>query len=136
MGSFMTELVFVDPWYELVRAGRRYYRCERLNESDTMPSPEDRTACTAGEANLVGSLCEDGLHRPVLDIDIPAALVPSSTPGHHHLYLNVGMSFETYLKLVQVLVEAGVVSKFYAVACQIRGQSFCRVPWVKKEKTL
>ena len=37
-----------------------------------------------------------GMHRPILDIDLPAALIPSSTPGHYHLYIDKPMEWDRY----------------------------------------
>lgn len=72
------------------------------------------------------------LHRPVLDIDFPAELVPSSTPGHFHLYLDRFMSWERYEKLLTALAEAGVIEQGYADAAIRRGYSAVRLPWIKK----
>ena len=53
------------------------------------------------EGNLVSSLCEDGLHRPALDVDLPVRLMSSSTPGHFHLYFDdVALSWDAYLDLL------------------------------------
>lgn len=100
---------------------------------DHAPEDEDRVRCSKEEANLVGSLCDDGLHRPVLDLDFPCRLVPSSTEGHFHLYLEVALETEPYLRLVRALAEAKVVSAFYAKAAEVRRQTFVRPEWVKKE---
>jgi hypothetical protein len=72
------------------------------------------------------------LHRPVLDIDFPATLLPSSTPGHHHLYLDVPMHWERYRKLLEALAEAGVVETGYVAASISRGYTAVRLPWVRK----
>lgn len=41
------------------------------------------------EPNCVGSLLAYGkLHAPTLDVDFPCELVPSSTPGHFHRYID------------------------------------------------
>ncbi len=111
---------------------RLHYYAEKLNGSDHEPDVEDRIACAREQANLVGSLCEDGKHRPVIDIDHGAQLVPSSSPGHHHLYLDTGMEWPEYLALLRALRDAGVLSGFFVKAAEIRGQTFVRVPWVRK----
>lgn len=38
--------------------------------------------------NLISSLCDDEMHRPALDIDVPCRVVPSSTEGHCHIYFD------------------------------------------------
>jgi hypothetical protein len=115
-------------------SNRLCYHVDELKGSDEPDIAEVRDPCGLDEANLVGSLCTDGKHRAVLDIDFPAMLVPSSTPGHFHLYLELPMETETYLRFVDMLAEFGVVSKFYAKVGRMRSQTFCRLPWVRKEQ--
>ena len=89
---------------------------------------------TADEAEVVSSLDLDTyMHRPVLDIDIPAALIPSSTPGHHHLYLDKPMTLLQYENLIHALAAAGIIEEGYAYASLARGYTSARLPWVKKE---
>ena len=88
---------------------------------------------TADDAEVVSSLdLETYLHRPVLDIDIPAALIPSSTPGHSHLYIDKPMTRTQYENLLWALVEAGIIEGGYANASSARGYTSVRLPWVKK----
>lgn len=99
--------------------GERYERRERANGPG---------------ANLVSSLTEGGLHAPVLDLDVPAFLLPSSTPGHSHLYIDVEMPWRTYRALLRAMKDAGIIEKsFYRGSIQ-RKQTMVRPPWVKKEK--
>lgn len=72
------------------------------------------------------------MHRPILDIDFPAELIPSSTDGHFHLYLDKPMTWKQYKKLLNVLSEVGVIEHGYARASIDRGYSSTRLPWVKK----
>jgi hypothetical protein len=84
-------------------------------------------------ANLVSSLCLDGLHRPALDIDIPCRYVASSTPGHGHIYLDhLPMEWETYKVFLYCLVGFGVIEKAYADHSVARGQTLLRPPGVPK----
>lgn len=129
------ELSLLSTPTETFGQRRRYYRVQNLNDSDTMPRADDRMEVEKEDANVVGSLCVDGQHRPVIDIDHPCQLVPSSTPGHYHLYIDVPTSWPVYERLLWALADAGVVSVFYARAAAQRRQSFVRVPWVKKETT-
>lgn len=70
------------------------------------------------EANLVSSMLngpgwfskQDRVHRPALDIDIPAYLVPSKSGDHSHLYLDIILSEEQYGKLLNVLAEVGIIN--------------------------
>lgn len=80
-------------------------------------------------AHLVGSELENGLHSPVLDIDFPARLVPSATPGHFHLYFDgLELSWIRYVPLLEALGEAGVIEPGYAGASIARGGTFVRTP--------
>ena len=96
---------------------------------------EERTPVPAVRAQLVTSLMrhEKGRHAPVLDLDVPHELVPSSTPGHAHLYLDVPMSWWRYKRLLKALARAGVIEKGFVKASIARGHTDVRVPWLKKD---
>lgn len=102
----------------------------------TEPDPEND-----GDANLYGSAVEDGklrdetMHRPVLDLDLPATLVASSTPGHHHLTIDLSMTWDRYVGLLQALAEFGIIQEGFLQASLARGGSFVRLPTVRKEAT-
>lgn len=84
------------------------------------------------EALLVGSMCEDGKHAPVLDIDFPAKLIPSTTEGHFHLYLDKKMSWWKYRIMLYVLYRVGIIEKgFYRVAMNNK-QTFVLRPGIDK----
>lgn len=127
---------------------RRYFRAEPVPIPDPIETmmralPEGSFGSTSGlsqaipepravDANLVSSLGDDGLHYPVLDLDFGAYVVPSSTPGHFHLYLERAMPWDTYAGLLVALAEAGVIERGYADACLARGMTFVRMPGVSK----
>lgn len=71
-------------------------------------------------------------HKVIIDLDIPAKLIDSSTPGHHHLYIDHQMTKEAYFKLLDALVEAGLVESGYVGASERRGYTAVRLPWVEK----
>lgn len=73
------------------------------------------------------------MHRPILDIDFPATVIPSSTSGHGHLYIDKPMTWEHYEKLLNVLAEVGIIEPGYADASIERQHTAVRLPWVKKE---
>lgn len=73
-----------------------------------------------------------GQHAPVLDIDFNVEVVPSSTPGHFHLYLDKQMDWPTYRDLLIALAAAGVIEDGYALASIRRRHTAVRVPWLKK----
>lgn len=73
------------------------------------------------------------LHKPVLDIDMAVTILPSSTEGHHHLFIDKEMPWSQYEKLLTVLAEVGIIEKGYLGACKARKHSAVRLPWIKKE---
>jgi hypothetical protein len=97
---------------------------------------------TSDAANLITSKVRLGtdvesafgttLHKPVIDIDLPVKVVESSTPGHHHLYIDKAMSWEKYRHLLEALAVAGLVEPGYVNASIDRGYSAVRLPWIHK----
>jgi len=83
-------------------------------------------------AKLLTSKVADETHILALDIDMPVALVPSTTEGHYHLYIDHEMSTETYLDLVDALAKAGIVEDGYAHMARIRKMTRVRTPWTSK----
>lgn len=100
------------------------------------------TTTDINDAQVITSLVEYhdrnpdlGMHRPILDIDFPAQLIPSSTPGHFHLYLDKPMPWRTYAKLLRALAEAEIIEPGYARASEARKYTAVRLPWISKEDT-
>ena len=94
---------------------------------------ETRTSVDIDEAVLVGSETDEpGMHMPVLDIDYGAMLLPSSTSGHFHLYLNKAVTWAQYKDVLMVLGEVGLLQKGFVDNSIRRGQSFCRTHWTHK----
>lgn len=88
------------------------------------------------EATIVSSDMINGggyYHQPVIDFDIPVRLVPSSTPGHSHLYIDTPTNSIAYFKLLWALVGCGYVQPGYAAAAERRRHSDVRLPWVQKQ---
>jgi hypothetical protein len=71
-------------------------------------------------------------HTVALDIDHRVRVVPSSTPGNGHLYIDVPMEWEQYEKLLKVLAEVGIIEEGYAGASIRRRATHLRLPWVRK----
>lgn len=65
-------------------------------------------------------------HLPVLDIDFEAHLVPSSTPGHYHLFLNQPIPWREYRRLLKALARAGIVEKDWVKSALSHGMSMVR----------
>lgn len=105
-------------------------------DSEDMENTDVPPDCPLAHANIVTSRYNSGQarHAVVLDIDYPAWLVRSTTPGHFHLYLDVpgGVPHEMYMALLGTLADAGIIEYGYARASQARGFSSVRLPWIKK----
>lgn len=110
-----------------------------LTEGDVISSilkdQPERVDPVAFDWGLVGD--EHTRHAIVLDIDYPAALIPSETAGHFHLYLDVpgGIAQNEYMGLLKKLSELGVIEKGYYAASWARGHSDVRLPWVSKAES-
>lgn len=105
------------------------------------PGTRERVRGGINNANVVTSrhaddLSMQGRHALVLDIDHPAWLMPSTTPGHFHLYVDVpgGIPDDEYAALLDALATAGVIEWGYAGASKARGFTSVRLPWITKEK--
>jgi hypothetical protein len=83
-------------------------------------------------ATLVTSLLPNGRHMPVIDIDMTSMLLPSSTPGHYHLYINQEMTWKQFLKMLKAMTDAGVVQEGFYQHTKRRGRAFVRYPGVTK----
>lgn len=84
------------------------------------------------EANVITSMLPDGRHAPVIDLDVPVTLLPSTTPGHSHLYIDVPMEWRQYLDILIALEAAKVVEEGYLNASATREFGTLRLPWVQK----
>lgn len=76
-----------------------------------------------------------GTHTVMLDVDLPAALVESSTPGHYHLYIDHVMTWTAYKKLLKALAEAGVIEHEFYRASLANHATMLRPPWVRRTES-
>lgn len=105
------------------------------DSSDPFPTPVEEVATdNVDEADIIASSIagDDNMHTIMLDIDLPAILVPSGTPGNSHLYIDKPVSWETYCRLLDALANAGIVQPGYAAASKARGYTALRLPWKPK----
>lgn len=92
----------------------------------------------ADDAEVVLSLTGEkiggnvSVHRPIFDVDFPVAAIPSSTPGHFHLYLDKELTWHQYSRLLAVLSDVGIIESGYRQASEARGFTSVRMPSVKK----
>lgn len=115
----------------------RLFKVTKWDEdSNVTYSREEREpAVSIADANVSTSIREDaeGCHALLLDLDLPAWLVPSSTEGHSHLYVDVKIPTPTYFALLDALADAGVIQRGYANSSKHRGGTALRLPWIKKD---
>lgn len=129
------ELLF--PWQEFLDfcRGQRSGNSP-LNGSSKDPAANiaDMTPAPLSESMLVCSdRRDDKLHIPVLDLDMDAMLLPSSTPGHHHLFIDKPMTWKQYKKLLDVMAEVGILEPGYVGVSKKRKRTQVRTPWTKKK---
>lgn len=115
-------------------------RIDKFAESGQLEATDDdRTPATIMEgANCVSSRIAatpfgGPQHAIILDLDLPAYLVPSSTPGHSHLYIDKVLPEADYYELLDALAHAGVIEPGYVTASKRKGGTHLRLPWVKKD---
>lgn len=107
------------------------------SNSDAVEMDERVDATILEGANVVSSKRSGhfrNYHAILLDLDVPAWLVPSSSPGHSHLYIDVRAKEEHYFALLEALEKCGVVESGYVTVSKKRGATFLRLPWIKKHK--
>ncbi len=117
---------------------RTFWRCKKLDDPGTFEEKfkhtNDRKQVSERKANLVGSWTGEGdWHLPVLDLDLDARLVPSSTGGHYHLYIDTPCHWHEYEALLVALADCGIIEPGYADASIRRKQTFVRKEGVKKQ---
>lgn len=122
----------------------RMFKVTTWNEDSSVTySREQREpASDISQANVATSIREDvgdpdnaPLHALLIDLDLPAYLVPSSTKGHSHLYVDVAIPQQRYFRLLDALAECGVIQNGYAASSKGRGGTALRLPWIKKPDT-
>ena len=117
---------------------QKVYRVLDLDEYTYSADPHEKVGSTYDgypeDANIMSSEVENSdKHNVMIDLDFPAELWESSTPGHHHLYIEKEMSWDEYKDLLQALAKAGLIEEGYYSACIERGFTSLRLPHVKKK---
>ncbi len=102
-------------------------------------------AALAGKsANLIGSLIAEKCrrpfgrlyHAPTLDFDFPCRLVPSSTPGHFHFYIDKAITEERYFELLETLHRVGLLQLGVLKSAKAHGQTYLRWNTTKQSEGL
>ena len=111
-----------------------YMSSSSIPDYDNIDTPTDDLK----RADMVTSKIDDDSagepqHKIILDLDYEVQVIPSSTEGHFHLYLDKTLPWSKYEKLLTVLGDLEVVEPGYARAAKRRKYTSVRLPWVKKE---
>lgn len=119
----------------LTHLARENFKVTSEEFHEDRPDLKPKVVESLEEANLVDSRIPDcpGMHRPIIDLDgLNAVLVPSTTPGNGHLYLDKPVEFEKFLKVLEAMAEAGLVQWGFYRLTKLRGAAYARKPGVKK----
>lgn len=100
------------------------------NESGWLPNSNESDY---SKANLVTSRTMTLLHLPVIDIDLPCKLEPSTSDNCYHLYINKEVKWEDYIEMLQAMAKCGIVQQGWVNATVHRGYSAVRKPGHKKK---
>ena len=119
-----------DPDFDTF--GRGLYKPARVDGKSIVVDATLEDAVLVGSKMPYGSWVTEGLHKPVIDVDVPIRVVPSTTEGHSHLYIDTEMTFPALLHLLEAMVDVGLVEYGYLQGVRARGASYVRLPWVKK----
>lgn len=112
-----------------------------LEEGETPPDKdewgnEEDVDWTRRAPNCVTSFCpETSTHRLVLDLDFECRLIPSSSPGCYHLYLDgIDMSYAHAGKVVRAMTVAGILEQGFGRNMARDSQLCVRAENVKKRQ--
>ena len=113
--------------------GRRWWKASTLNDlSATSERLEELFGDDHENANLVSSLCQDGMHAVVIDMDHRARLVPSSTAGHSHLYIDELLTWREYRAFLSGMYRSGLIDASVFWRSLDREATYVRPPGVSK----
>lgn len=116
---------------DLADKGAEYDSSEDHHERTTAVPEQDANTISSRIVDAAGTWAIP-MHAPVLDIDFPIFAIPSSTPGHFHLYIERLLDWDQYEKVLRVLGEVGIIEEGYARACIERSASYVRKPTCTK----
>lgn len=107
---------------------------KRYKTNVTLGSYGHKTETLTPDSNgeLISSITDNGMHMPVLDLDIPHLYLQSSTAGHGHLYLDVPMTKRQYKKFLKMLYKRGIIEHGYYKQFKQNKMNTVRIPGLKK----
>jgi len=99
----------------------------KVTPNNSKPDSPSRSTVISSKSRVY-----DHLHRPMIDLDLDAALVPSSTPGHNHLYINRPIDEKQYERLLFVMRDCGLVQPGVYNSFKLNQETSLRIPGVSK----
>jgi hypothetical protein len=131
------DLGAVRRFHDIAGKLRRYpaeaVTVDDYSDAKRLDSPESETLMAAGL--LSSQVAGTDRHIVCIDVDHPLLALPSSTPGHWHLLIDVEMEWGVYEKLLLALAKARVIEPGYYTAAVHRHATFVRTPWTLKPGT-
>lgn len=117
---------------------RLRYQVDNLNtdrESGAVTVEDIRAEDAAGnlrvsvDGNLIVSAIDEtkATHLPIFDLDVPHRLVPSRTPGHSHLYVDVEVPADKLRAVIVAMVDAGLMGPGNLAQFDVRQMMCARV---------
>lgn len=132
-GNLLQSVGTFQLGYDSATEESRYFTDDLDNAAVVTSIVQDDDAAVVG---LAAHLTHGRVtHRPVIDVDLPIKVIPSSTEGHFHLYVDKPMTWEHYRHLLEALVTVGLVDEGYVAAAERRGYTAVRLPWISKSDT-
>lgn len=110
-------------------------RWTKEQEPDPMKNLEETK--DLNDADIVASETRSlgrrkGKHLVMFDVDIPMSVVPSTTPGHNHVFFDTYVTRGQLFHLLDVMADCGIVEQGYVSASKARGFTALRLPWIRK----
>ncbi|MFA5798925.1 MAG: hypothetical protein WC892_05100 [Patescibacteria group bacterium] len=106
--------------------------CPPVERGQIVRLRKNLQACgLVGKQSIVAAVV--GTPEVTIIFCVPIRLVKSSTPGHHHLYIEREISWAQYRWLLLALRDAGIIGKDFCKMSVRSRASFLRQPGIKKE---
>lgn len=104
------------------------------NDSDAFGYVLDEDHLLEGrEVNVVSSkIVGKNRHKILLDLDFDAALIPTSTPGHFHLYIDKTLTPTEYEEFLNVCLSIGLIAGGNMNQWNNHQKQYLRLPHVRK----
>lgn len=129
----MIDNINIDSLYA-AGTGRKMYLQRDIDEYDQARTTHTTTPyeMPLEKANLISSEIAPDRHMPVIDLDFPARIIPSSTQGHGHLYIDTEITWPQYVALLTGFHRAGLIQTAWLTNALADQRTYVRLPHVSK----